>query len=132
MRAIAPIVALLAATLPATAAPRLRCELEQGGETQVREFAPVTDPYGVASIAVRDHFRFKAVVIGDAQRVEYIKLYTYYVTERRSVLLHAIRYESPVAQVAPAPSALTGRNFLYAPGLEREFRYGCALIEVTP
>ena len=133
-RATALIAALIAVALPTTASatPRLRCQLEQGGETLVREFAPVADPYGAASIDVRDNFRFKAVVIGDAQHVEYIKLYTYYVTERQPVLLHEVRYEAPVAQAAPAPSALTGRHFIYSPRLEREFQYGCALFEVAP
>lgn len=133
-RATALFAALIAVALPtaASAAPRLRCQLEQGGETLVREFAPVTDPYGVASVDVRDNFRFKAVVIGDAQHVDYIKLYTYYVADRQPVLLHEVRYEAPVAQAAPAPSALTGRHFIYSPRLEREFQYGCALFEVTP
>lgn len=133
-RASALVGVLIAAALPTavSAAPRLRCQLEQGGETQVREFVPVTDPYGVTSVDIRDNFRFKAVVIGDAQHVEYIKLYTYYVAERRPVLLHEVRFDAPVAQAAPAPSALTGRHFIYSPRLEREFRYGCALFEVMP
>ena len=52
--------------------------------------------------------------------------------DRQPVLLHEVRYEAPVAQAAPAPSALTGRHFIYSPRLEREFQYGCALFEVTP
>lgn len=133
-RASALLGALLVVALPmpSSAAPRLRCQLEQGGETRVREFAPVSDPYGVVSVDVRDNFRFKAVVIGDAQHVDYIKLYTYYVAERRPVLLHEVRFEAPVAQVAPEPAALTGRQFIYSPRLEREFQFGCALFEVAP
>jgi hypothetical protein len=134
VRSTLSIVVLIAAALPATvaAASRLRCQLDQGGETRVVEATPVRDPYGVASIDIRDNFRFKAVVVGDARRVDYVKLYTYYVTDRRPVLLHVARYEAPVAQVTPASSALTGRQFVYSPRLERELQFGCALFEVTP
>ncbi|WP_295458697.1 hypothetical protein [uncultured Thiodictyon sp.] len=129
------VLSLLAAwAMPATAAaaPRLRCQIEQGATSQVLEFAPVADPYSVPAIHINTGFHFKAVVIGDAQRVQYINLYTYYETDRRMLLLHEAKYQAPTIQTDPARDALTGRNYLYSPGRERQFQYGCALLEVNP
>ncbi len=123
-------LSLLAASAPA--APLLRCLIEQGGVTQKLEFAPVADPYSVKAVDIGEHFRFKAVVQGDQRQVESIKLYSYYQTERQPVLLQQVVYQAPVAQIAPTSYALTGLNLLYSPKLERELRYGCALLEVSP
>lgn len=127
------ICLLTGVVLPAaaSAAPRLRCQLEQGGESRALEFAPVADPYSVEAADIRGNFRFKAVVIGDAQHVEYVKLYIYYLSDTQPVLLHAAKYLAPAAQIAPTPAALTGVNYLYSPRLGRELQYGCALFEVT-
>lgn len=122
--------AALAATAPA--APRLRCQINQGGEVHHLAFAPVRDPYSVKAVDINEHFRFKAVVVGDAGKIDYITLYTYYRSPRQAVLLHQAKYLAPVPQAAPAPAALTGLHYLYAPGLERELQYGCALFEASP
>ena len=71
-------------------------------------------------------------MLGDQRQVARIKLYSYYQTERQPVLLQQVVYQAPVAQAAPTPYALTGLNLLYSPKLERELRYGCALLEVSP
>ncbi len=117
--------------LPATllAAPLLRCQIDQGGSTMVRDFSPVADPYQVAALDINGRFRFKAVVIGDAQHIEYIKLYVYSQTKRQPVLLHEAVYLAPVAGADPRSSALTGVNRVYSPQLERELEYGCAIVE---
>ena len=128
---IACLVGALFSAAP-SAAPRLRCQLGQGGVVQVLDFMPVTDPYRVKSVDIRENFRFKAVVIGDEQKISYIKLYTYYHSRRQPVLLHEARYLAPVVQTDANPAALTGTNTLYSPNLEREFQYACALLEVTP
>jgi hypothetical protein len=131
----AAVLGLLAAWAVPTmvqAAPRLRCSLNQGGLSQVVEFSPVADPYGVEAIEINGRFRFKAVVIGDARQVEYIGLYSYYQADGRWVLLHEAKYSAPTAAADPTAAALTGQNSLYAPGYEREFQYGCALAEVAP
>ena len=75
---------------------------------------------------------FKAVVIGDERKVEYIKLYTYYQSKRQAVLLHEAKYLAPALDSGTGSATLTGTNTLYSPSLGREFQYGCALIEVTP
>jgi hypothetical protein len=128
-------IGLLALCLPTTdlqAAPLLRCGIQQGGTSRAVDFVPVTDPYSVKAIDINDRFRFKAVVIGDALRVEYIKIYVYTHTRREPMLLHQTSYLAPVASRDAQPDALTGANHVYSPSLERELRYGCALLETTP
>jgi hypothetical protein len=120
---------------PAIAAPVLRCQIDQGGTTRVLEFSPTSDPYSVRAVDINGRFRFKAVVVGDALHIDYIKLYAYSQNRRQPVLLHVAKYMAPVA--APETSqasfaALTGHQYLYSPQREREMQYGCALIEVAP
>ncbi len=125
------LLGLLVAAFSAAADPRLRCRLEQGATAQVLDVAPVADPYSVAPVTINGRFRFKAVVIGDARRIAYINLYTYFQTERRLLLLHQAKYIAPTIASDPA-ATLTGWNYLYSPGREREFQYGCTLVEVAP
>jgi hypothetical protein len=107
----------------AAASAQLRCEITQAGETQSRDFLPTADPYLVRAIDINGHFRFKAVVVGDGQRLDYVKLYTYYEGRRQPVLLHQATYR------APAAGPLTGTQRLYSPRLERELQYACAVVE---
>ena len=125
---------LIAGLVPTAsmATPILRCKIDQGGNTQVLELAPVNDPYTVKAIDINGRFRFKAVVVGDARQVEYIKLYTYDNPKRQPVLLHEAKYMAPVAQHSPLPAALTGVNYVYSSRLERELQYECALLEAMP
>ncbi len=120
--------------LPMTlaAVPRLRCEVDQGGTIQTIEATPVSDSYGVQGIDINGRFRLKAVVVGDADRVDYVALYTWYLGGGRPALLHEVKYQAPAARPDPPPAALTGQQYLYAPGLDREFQCGCALVEVAP
>lgn len=125
---------LIASPVPveSLATPLLRCKIDQGGVTQVLELAPVNDPYTVKAIDINGRFRFKAVVVGDARLVEYIKLYIFDNPKRQPVLLHEAKYMAPVAQLSPLPAALTGVNYVYSPRLERELQYECALLEAAP
>ncbi|WP_422903059.1 hypothetical protein [Propionivibrio sp.] len=116
----------------ASASPRLRCQLTQGDMVQVVDVTPVQNPYAATAVDLKGNFRFKAVVIGDEQKIDYIKLYTYYQSKRQAVLLHEANYLAPVAHPAQSPAALTGMNYLYSPDLGREFKYACALLEVKP
>jgi hypothetical protein len=116
----------------ARAAPLLRCQIDQGGDTRVLDFAPVADPYTVAPVDINGRFRFKAVVIGDARHVEYIKLYIYATNPRHPMLLHQSTWLAPASSHDAGPSALTGVNHVYSPQLERELVYGCALREQAP
>lgn len=110
------------------ATPLLRCKVDQGGSAQVLEFAPESSPYTAKAIDINGRFRFKAVVVGDARQIEYIKIYTYDFPKRQPVLLHEAKYMAPVA----GSVSLTGVNFVYSPRLERELRYECTLLETAP
>lgn len=114
------------------AAPLLRCQIEQADTSKVVDSMPVADPYSVMAIDINERFRFKAVVIGDALRVEYIKLYVYTHTKRQPMLLHQTTYLAPATSRDAQPTALTGVNYVYSPDLERELQYGCALLEISP
>lgn len=123
------LLAALAASAEAAAAPRLHCHIDQADTSQDLQFGVSSDPYTAPSIAIGERFRFKAVMVGDGQRIEYIKLYTYYQARGQSVLLHEAKYLAPQAQAGTDPAALTGLVYLYSPSLGRELRYGCALRE---
>lgn len=126
---------MVLASIPETeawASPILACKIEQGGETFNLKFEPVADPYQVKAVDIGGNFRFKAVVMGDKLQVEYIKLYTYYLRNNQAILLHEGVYHKPGPQKSPDYANLTGINFIYSPALERELKYGCALIEVAP
>jgi len=116
----------------ALASPLLRCQFEVNAEAQQHAFAPTRDPYPVASVDLSQRFRFKAVVLGDDQRVELINLYVYYQTRRQPMLMQHVKFVAPVAQQTPAPDALTGQMAVYSPFLGKELQYSCALHEVTP
>lgn len=115
------------------AAPLLRCKIEQSGATFLVESSPRLDPYGVAAVAINKNFRFKAVVIGNQEKVDYVKIYAYDMGKRQAILLHEAKYLAPLAQTAQAaelaPFQLTGMHYLYSPDLNREMQYGCSLIE---
>jgi hypothetical protein len=124
------IIGLSSAT--ALAAPLLRCKIDQGGSTKVLEFAPESTPYTAKSIDINDQFRFKAVVVGDARQIEYVKIYTYDFPKRQPALLHEAKYMAPVARPISQPVSLTGVNYVYSPRLERELQYECTLLETAP
>ena len=126
LSAVFLLVSLGSAT--ALAKPQLRCTIDQGGSTQVLEFGPESEPYTAKAIDINNQFRFKAVVVGDARQIEYIKIYTYDFPRRQPVLLHEAKYMAPVA----SSMSLTGVNFVYSPRLERELRYECVLLEAVP
>jgi len=92
-----PLAALALWALPISpaAAPKLRCEVDQGGKTQTIEVAPVSDPYGVQGTDINGRFRFKAVLVGDADHIDYVALYTRYLSDGRPVLLHEAKYQAP-------------------------------------
>lgn len=130
MRIVLP--AVLALPPPAPASPRLQCELAEGGETRQVEVAPAADPYHARAVDLNGHFRFKAVVVGSESQVDYVKLYAYYRSGKRPVLVQEARYLRPVAGSDPSPDALTGTQSLYSPVLGYELQYRCALREVAP
>ncbi|MEY4677129.1 MAG: hypothetical protein RLZZ470_1636 [Pseudomonadota bacterium] len=118
------------ATTGATAL--LRCHIEVNGEVHTHEFLPRHDPYTAPSIQIGERFRFKAVVLGEGDRVDLVNIYAYYQTRRQPMLMQHSKYVNPTAMTQPAPDALTGRVALYSPVLGKELAYQCALIRGTP
>lgn len=121
-------LALMLCASAVQATPRLHCALTYAGSTQMLEVVPVADPYRVASVDVGGRFRFKAVMVGRDQRVDYIKLYAYLDTARQPVLVQQITYQPPFA----TGRSLTGKQFIYAGPVERELQYECTFNEVNP
>ena len=125
-----PLAAVLALFFSGqvAAAPRLRCEVSHAGKTVALLFAPVSDPYTVKSIDIDARFRFKAVMVGNDEKIDYIALYTYDLSTDFAVLLHQAKYLEPRPQEAAA-ATLTGQQFVYSLKRGREMSYQCALIE---
>ena len=117
-------------SLGANASAVLRCNFEVNAESYQHTFVPVSNPYTAPSVDLGGRFRFKAVVLGDAQQVSLINLYVFYQTERQPMLMQHLKFVAPVAHSQPTPDALTGRVALYSPFLGKELQYSCALHEV--
>lgn len=113
------------------AAPLLRCHVDQGGTSHIVDANSVADPYVVKPISINERFRFKAVMVGESQRIEYVKIYVYSVGEQQAVLLHQVSFLSPVPGKDAQMTPLTGIHRVYAPGLERELQYRCNLMETN-
>jgi len=125
-RRTALTLAALLLPLTTVAAPLLRCQVVYAGTTHVIEASPVSDPYPVASVDIGGRFRFKAVVVGDATHVEYIKLYAYLDAKRQPILVQEAKYLPPF-KASATPYLLTGEQYLYAGVAERELMYRCTL-----
>lgn len=116
----------------AWAAPVLRCQFEVNAQTYQHDFTAVADPYKAESVDLGGRFRFKAVMLADAQRVSLINLYVFYQTRRQPMIMQHTKFVEPPPMRDPAPHALTGQVAVYSPFLGKELQYACALHEVTP
>lgn len=115
----------------ADAAPLLRCLVSYAGSTQIVESSPTLAPYSVESIDIGERFRFKAVMVGTDNSIDYIKLYAYFQTRHKDIPIHQATYLPPFTP-SIAPLKLTPFNYLYAGGVERELQYQCTLQGVQP
>jgi hypothetical protein len=135
MRKIISVLFVVFLSANAAAATLLHCRLQQDETIINIQVSPTTDPYSVAALPI-NRFRFKAVVVGSENHIDYINLYTYYVSNKgatpRVHPLHEVKYVAPQPQSGAAPSSLTGAVYLYEPSLEREFSYDCALRKDEP
>jgi len=113
------------------AAALLHCDVTYAGSTQVIETVPVIDPYPVASVDIGGRFWFKAVMVGEGSRVDYVKLYAYLDTASQPLLIQEAKYMPPFA-AATSTTSLTGEQHLYAGHLERELIYSCSLQGAQP
>ena len=112
--------------LNAAAEPLLRCQVTYAGTTHTVEARPVADPYTVPSVDIGGRFLFKPVMVGNAQRIDYIKLYAYLDASRQPVLIQQANYFPPFKR-SSKPYLLTGVQHLYGGPVERELIYSCTL-----
>lgn len=123
---------LLFANLPialATASKNqalLRCNVTYAGSTQIIETTISSDPYAAPIHDISGRFSFKAVMIGDHKKLNYIKLYAYLQGRDVDAPIHQATYKNPI-QIARKMRALTPINYLYAGEVERELQYQCFL-----
>ena len=117
--------------LAACAQALLHCDVTYAGSTHIVETRPVADPYPVPSVDIGGRFRFKAVMVGQAAQVDYVKLYAYLDTRHQPLLIQEAIYLPPF-QSTPTPYLLTGTQHLYAGPVERELMYSCTLQGVQP
>lgn len=103
----------------------------QGDTALVHEVLPTRDPYSFVPIDIRNRFRIHAVVIGDAQRVDYVKVYAYYYQHGQPVIAHMAHYPTPMVQADEHQPTLTGLQRVYAPPYGFELQYSCVLFERT-
>lgn len=136
---LAPLHRILPLTLAlagasALATPALRCVIDSTGETLVHDARITDNPYAVQPVSVNRHFRFKAVVVGDARAgtVDHVQLYTQYQGARGPVLLHQVGYTRPVVNTDARTPSLTGLQWVYSPQRERQFQFDCRWQEVQP
>lgn len=127
-------ITLALAGSSALAMPALRCAIDSTGETLVHDARITDNPYAVQPVSVNRHFRFKAVVVGDARAgtVDHVQLYTQYQGARGPVLLHQVGYTRPVVNTDPQAASLTGLQWVYSPERERQFQFECRWQEVQP
>ena len=124
---IAASIAMPAHAETATAATVLRCQVRYASDTINIEARPVADPYTVAAQNIGERFRFKAVVVGNDQQVDYIALYAYDMEMPGApLLIHEVVHHPPFSSNPKMPG-LTGWNHVYSARLGREMVYGCAL-----
>jgi hypothetical protein len=121
-------VALLLQT-GAYAHPALKCRMLQGDSTVVSEAVPTRDPYTYVPVDIRNRFRINAVLVGDNQRVEYVKISAYYYRRGLPYLAHMAHYLSPTVQSGEDDPPLTGLQRVYAPPYGFEMQYSCVLFE---
>jgi hypothetical protein len=109
------------------AAPDLVCELRYASEMQMIRQPVSADPYLAMAQQVGQRFQFKAIVLGEPERIEHIAITVYDLSvDGAPVVIHQAHYEPPFNMHAELP-ALTGWNHVYSSVYGRELRYGCAL-----
>jgi hypothetical protein len=123
----APIALVLLALSPwaATAAERVACRVDYGGETRVVTAEPVDSPYWVPTVAFGSYLLFRPVF----ERGSAIKLYSYVDRKSGPALIHQAVY--PYPPVSAPVYGFTGLQLVYEPARDSELQYWCAL-ETTP
>lgn len=133
--------ALVCFSLPSNASPaksnplpptKLLCEVSYAGTTHQVLSERIDDPYMAPLHDIGGRFRFKSVLLGSQKQIETIKLYAYFQTREKDILIHEAIYRAPFLhlpkQTKTQRTALTPVNHLYAGEVERELIYQCFFI----
>lgn len=102
----------------------LECEFSVSGQTHVKRFPAVANPYDAQVEPIGEHFAFRAVsMTSNGRDLDYVSLYTYYPARNKLILLHSVQYKpAPLFQV---DQLNMGTTRVYSPSYERELVYTC-------
>ncbi|MFC4789979.1 MULTISPECIES: hypothetical protein [Giesbergeria] len=118
---------------PAWAATQLECQVTYAGTTETIIAQPTDNPYTVAATDIAGRFRFKPVLVAQANQLRYVSIYVYQQTRHQPTLIQQAKYLPPYPLPGPTGHiALTGEQRLYAGTMERELMYQCTLAEAKP
>lgn len=108
------------------ATPLLRCFVSYADQTTIVKTRLQQSPYEIQTTDIGGRFAFKATMIGDKNKINYIALYTYFQASPKDLPIHEAIYRGPFNPTRTA-QALGPENHLYAGEVERELKYHCEL-----
>lgn len=117
------IAALLLPTLT-SAADRVRCHVDYGGETRSVDATPVTSPLTVAPVEVGSYFRFRLVLQRSSGLADEVRIETFADRDDGPVLIHQGRYTAPLRGTG-RHGGFTGHQTVYEPVRDGELQYWC-------
>ncbi|WP_338414170.1 hypothetical protein [uncultured Sphaerotilus sp.] len=113
--------------LAASAADRVRCHVDYGGETRTIEAGPVASALTVAPVEVGSYFRFRLVLERTRGLPDDLRIETFADREDGPVLIHQARYAAPL-HPAGRRGGFTGYQTVYEPVRDGELQYWCEWI----
>jgi hypothetical protein len=119
--------AALLLPLAASAADRVRCHVDYGGETRTFEAGPVASALTVAPVEVGSYFRFRLVLQRTSGLPDEVRIETFADREEGPVLIHQGRYSAPLRH-AGRNGGFTGHQTVYEPVRDGELQYSCEWI----
>lgn len=107
----------------------LRCYVSYADQTEIIDTFPQSSGYETKPIDIGGRFTFKAVMIGQAKKLDHIALYAYFQANPKDLPIHEAIYRGPF-KLNNRPTLITPYNHLYAGEVERELKYHCELFKV--
>ncbi|MEX8496086.1 hypothetical protein [Sphaerotilus sp.] len=106
--------------LAASAADRVRCHVDYGGETRTIEAGPVASTLAVAPVEIGSYFRFRLVLQRTRGLPDEVRIETFADRDDGPVLIHQGRYAAPRRS-----GGFTGHQTVYEPVRDGELQYWC-------
>ena len=95
----------LTSTGALAAGPDLVCEVRYASEEQLIRQRVSDDPYASTAQSVGQRFQFKAVVLGQPERIEHVSITVYDLSvDGAPVVIHQVHYEPPFNMHAELPA----------------------------